>query len=71
MLPRERVIAKLRELGFHFKKDSWRISLYKRGVERVEVPKRDMIDDDWVRSTFRRLGLSKEDIERYIGHCRN
>lgn len=71
MLPRERVIAKLRELGFHFKRDSWRVSLYKRGVERVEVPKRDLIDADWVRSTFRRLAMSREEVERFIGQCKN
>ncbi len=71
MPTREQVINKLRECGFRFKKDSWRVSLFKRSsdMRRVEVPKRDIIADEWVRSTFRQIGLSKEDIDSFIRHC--
>ncbi len=41
MLKRERVINKLRELGYSFKREAPSTFIYKRGSHRVFVPKTD------------------------------
>jgi len=67
---RERFIAKLRELGYSFRRDAWRVQLWRKGTHEVSVRKRDHIDDDWVRQTLRQCGCSHDDIERFIAQCR-
>lgn len=63
---REHLINKLRELGYKFKRDCWRVSMYKRGTHRVEVRKRDFLDEDAVRSMLRQCGQSPEEIDAFI-----
>jgi len=70
MPTREQVINKIREVGYHFKKDHWRVSLFKKGTHRIEVPKRDIISDEWVWATFRQAGMVKEEIESFLRQCR-
>jgi hypothetical protein len=68
---RDRIISKLRELGYGFKRDAWRVQIFRHPVtlDVIAVRKRDDIDDDWVRSVLRQAGCSKEDIERFIGQA--
>lgn len=60
MATREQVIDKLREKGYVFKRDAWRVGLFKKPgtTQRVEVPKRDILSDEWVRSAFRQAGMT-------------
>jgi len=71
MATREHVINKLKEAGYRFKRDCWRVSVFKKSTHRVEVPKRDIIDDEWVRSAFRQAGIPKDEIEAFLKHCRS
>lgn len=68
---RERIIAKLRELGYKFKRDAWRVQIFRNPatMHLVQVRKRDDVDDDWVRSVLKQAGCSKEEIERFLGQC--
>lgn len=66
MISRERIVNKLRESGFKFKRDAWRVSIWKRQIQRVEVPKRDLIEVEWVRNAFRQIGMPREEIEAFI-----
>jgi hypothetical protein len=68
---RDRIVSKLRELGYNFKQDAWRVTIYRHPVtlHMVQVRKRDDIDDDWVRSVLRQANCPKEEIERFIGQC--
>jgi hypothetical protein len=70
---RDRIVSKLRELGYKLRQDAWRVQLFRHPVTMhiVQVRKRDDIDDDWVRSTLRQTGCSKEDIEKFIGQANN
>lgn len=66
---RDRVISKLRELGYTFRQDAWRVQMFRHPVTMhvIQVRKRDDIDDDWVRSVLRQAGCSKDETERFIG----
>lgn len=68
---RDRIIAKLRELGYSFKQDAWRVQVFRHSVtlHSIQVRKRDDIDDDWVRSVLRQAGCSKDEIETFIGQA--
>jgi predicted RNA binding protein YcfA (HicA-like mRNA interferase family) len=69
---RERFINKIRDLGYKFKRDAWRIQVWKhpQTMHVIEPRKKDDLDDDWVRSVLRHAGCSKEDIEAFIrNHC--
>lgn len=70
MIAREKLIAKLRELGYSFKKDSWRVSVFKRGTHRAEVRKRDFLEEQTVRQTLRQTKLmTAEEIDAFIACC--
>lgn len=68
---RERVINKLRELKYKFRRDAWRVSIWKKGTHEVHVPKRDILSEDWVRSTLTQAGCAKDEIDRFIQACNN
>ncbi len=65
MLKRERVLNKLRELGFSFKRQAPNVDIYKNGQDRIAVPRNAMIDPDWVRSVLGKR-CPREEIERFI-----
>jgi hypothetical protein len=72
MATREQAINKLKERGYRFKRDAWRVTIFKKegGTHRVEVPKRDILSDEWVRSAFRQAGMTAEEITEFIRCCR-
>ena len=72
MATREQVINKIKEMGYRFKRNAWRVTIFKKagGTHRIEVPVRDIISDEWVWSTFRQAGLSKEEIESFLRQAR-
>ena len=72
MATREEVINKLKEVGYRFKRNAWRVTIFKKqgGTHRVEVPVRDIISDEWVRNAFRQVGLSKDEIESFLRQTR-
>lgn len=66
MLTRESVINKIRQLGFSFKRQADRVDIWRRGTDTISLPRRDRIDEDWVRRQFAYLGLSRDEIEQFI-----
>lgn len=72
MATREQVINKIKEMGYRFKRDAWRVSVFKKqgGTHRIEVPKRDIISDEWVRGAFRQAGMSAEEITSFLRQAR-
>jgi hypothetical protein len=72
MATREQVVNKLKETGYRFKRDAWRVTVFKKegGTHRIEVPKRDIISDEWVRSAFKQAGLSRDEIESFLRQAR-
>jgi len=70
---RERVINKLRELGYGFKRNAWRVAIFRnpRTMHVIQVRNKDDISDDWVRQALRQAGVPSEEIERFIRDCVN
>lgn len=70
---RERVIAKLRELKYKFRRPSDRVDIWSHPTtgHQVHVRRRDDIDDDWVRSALLACGCTREEIEAFIHNCKN
>lgn len=68
MIRRETFYNKLGELGYRFKRQTDRVLLYKKpnNPTFVTVPRRDLIDEDYVRTTLRVCGCSLDEIERFI-----
>ncbi len=82
MVRRERLINKLRELGYTFKRDAWRVQIWKRGTHRPAIPKQDLLDEETVASILRQClkacrpaGTSddhhSQEIREFIRTCMN
>lgn len=67
MLPTAKLIAKLRELGLHFKEQCPRVCLYAKGKVTAHVPRRDDMAIAHARRILENTGLmSKEDIDSFL-----
>ena len=71
MLRREAVIAKLRDIGYRFKKDAWRVSIFTRGTHRSMVPKKDLLEQETVCHLLRQAGQTPEQIRDFIAAARS
>jgi hypothetical protein len=71
MIARERLVNKLKEIGYRFKRDAWRVTMFRNGTRRVEVPKRDFLQDETVAQILRQCGLTRDQIVQFIRTCNN
>jgi hypothetical protein len=71
MVRRERLINKLRELGFRFKRDAWRVQLWQKGMLRPEIPKRDLLDEETVCNILRQCHLKNDEIAAFLRQAIN
>lgn len=71
MIRRERFVNKLNELGYSYKSQGDRAMLYKKAGQRgyVTVPKRDLLDEQYVRGQLSLAGCTQADVEAFI--CQN
>ena len=68
MICKRHFVHKLKDLGYVFKEQlhyQERFRL-KGGTHIIHVPRRNMLDDEYVRGTLRQAGLPKKDIEQFI-----
>lgn len=68
MIRREHFCNKRKELGYRYKRETDRVSLWKKpgNPSFVAVPCRDLVDEDYVRATLRMCGCSPQDVETFI-----
>lgn len=68
MISRNRLIAKLRELGYVCTKEKKRLHLYRKpGVtHRIPVPKRNHFDESTIRSILKQAGCVEKEIEEFL-----
>jgi hypothetical protein len=73
MVSRTAFINKIRELGYKYKNQQKRTYLYRKigGTHRIFVPMCDLLEDDYVASVLRQVGLSKKDIDSFIGSAKS
>lgn len=68
MISKRHFVNKLKQLGYVFKEqlhyqDRYRL---KGGTHIIHVPRRDLLDELYVRSTLKQAGQTKEQIEQFI-----
>lgn len=70
--PRDHLINKLRELGFSFRKECDRTSMWRRSSDgvRVFVPRNAEVKDENVTAILDQCGLTTDEIKRFLGHSR-
>ena len=67
MAKRRHFINKLRQLGFkHRSGRVGRQDLWKRGTDRVVLPRNAELADEWCRRTLRMHGVSEEEIDAFL-----
>ncbi len=73
MIRRQTYINKLRDLGYTYKTHRKRTQLWRKvgGTHFIPVPKCDLLELDFVRSTLRQAGASKDEIESFIGSAQS
>lgn len=67
--PREHLINKLRELGFTFRRDCDKTSMWCRAADgiRVFLPRNNQVKDENVKAILQMAGVPDEEIKRFIG----
>lgn len=65
---RDHFINKIRELGYRYKTQAKRVSIWKKGGDphRVMLPTWEELPDDWCRSTLLQCGCTEEEIEDFL-----
>ena len=64
---RQHFVNKLRELGFRYRKGRvGRQDLWKRGTDRVVLPRNAELAVDWCRQTLRMAGVAEDEIDQFI-----
>jgi hypothetical protein len=68
VIPRERFCNKLNALSFQFQRQADRVMIYRRPRDRlrVSVPRRELLDEDYVRATLALCGCQPEEIEIFV-----
>jgi hypothetical protein len=67
---RDHVVNKLREIGFSYKDTTDRCLVYKRGTLRLYMPRRNDIDETWVRQALRQAGVPPDQIDAFLRMCK-
>jgi hypothetical protein len=73
VIPRERLINKLRELNYTFRTQTLKSQLWRKkgGTHCVWLPRKENpLSETYVRNVLRQCGVDQEEIERFIGQNR-
>ncbi|SPF56944.1 hypothetical protein SBA4_990010 [Candidatus Sulfopaludibacter sp. SbA4] len=65
------LINKIRDLGYTFKSQRSRVMIWRKGTDFVSIPRRDLVEDGFVRSTLRQAGCSEAEIEAFIASAKS
>jgi hypothetical protein len=73
MVRRESYINKLRELNYTFKSQQKRTHLWRKigGTHCIFMPMKDLLDEDFVRSSLRQAGCQETEIEAFLAIAKN
>ena len=68
MISKKRFINKLRELGYDFKEQLHYQERFRLrgGTHIIHVPRRDQLDEEYIRLTLRQAGQTKDQVEQFI-----
>jgi len=73
VISKRRFVSKLRELGYDFKEQLHYQERYRLrgGVHIIHVPRKDLLDEEYVRCVLRQARQKSEQIERFVGEARD
>jgi hypothetical protein len=73
VISKRHFVNKLKELRYQFKEQLHYQERYrlKGGTHIVHVPRKDILDELYVRSTLKQVGLSKSEIDKFIGEAKS
>jgi len=71
MVRRETYINKIRELGYTYKGQRPRINLWRKGMHFISVPRRDLLTDEFVKSTLSQAGCQSEEILAFLSSAKS
>jgi hypothetical protein len=73
VISKRRFVSKLRELGYDFKEQLHYQERYRLrgGVHIIHVPRKDLLDEEYVRCVLRQARQTSEQIERFVGEARD
>jgi hypothetical protein len=73
VISKRRFVSKLRELGYDFKEQLHYQERYRLrgGVHIIHVPRKDLLDEEYVRCVLRQARQTREQIERFVGEARD
>jgi len=73
MIPRDHFKNKIRSLGYSFKSQRKRISLWRKSGSTavMSVPHTKFLEDEYVKSVLRQAGCTKEEIEAFIASAKS
>jgi hypothetical protein len=73
MIPRDHFLNKIRALGYKFKDQKKRISLWRKPgtTHPISLPHTVLLEDEYVQSTLRQAGCSKEEIESFLASAKS
>jgi len=68
MIHRDTYINKIRKMGYTYKTQQKRTDLWRKigGIHFISVPRCDLLELDFVRSTLRQAGATTREIESFI-----
>lgn len=71
MIQREQVINRLREANYSFSRQADRVEIWRqRGTgQRVNVARRDLLDEKYVQIVLKQAGLSDHEIRAFLAAC--
>lgn len=70
MLRTERLQRRIREAGFTFDRQADRVMIWRKGILRVNLPRRDSVPEVRARAILEQAGLSPADIEDFLACAR-
>ncbi len=68
MISKKRFVNKLKELGYVFKEQLHYQERYRLrgGTHIIHVRRKDYLDEDYIRSTLKQAGQTREQIEQFL-----
>jgi len=70
-VPRERFLNFVRARGYKFKRQALRIEFYKRGTDHIAIPRRDLLEERWVRIVLAQRGVPPNEVDAFIRNAKN
>jgi hypothetical protein len=73
VISKQHFINKIRELGYTFKRQADRVDLWRKkgGTHYIAVPRSDQLEDEFVSSSLRQAGCTRDDILNFISAAKS